>query len=242
MCATIAAPSAYLPWTYLRDRTLLKRPCGAHWPLSTILPFTRNPWIEMKIHAGRWVWDLKSFIYKWLRSFFVYDRIYRAEIRPFRKWLTDRIQYDKKYLDLGAGSGDSFAVYPKQCHPAGLDFSLRMLKLLRKKTASPLVQGDAAFLPFKNGAFAGITAIGLVEYVDSLPDVLSEIHRILQPDGWLAVTISQPNGLNLLRSLTGSRLHLYSIEKFKTLVSDRGFQTHETNKTLFQYQLYLKKS
>ena len=195
----------------------------------------------MSLQINQFVWNLKALFYKWLRSFFAYRWIYQSEIRPFKKWLFSEIHRGKNYLDLATGSGDSLQIYSPENLPIGIDFSFSMLRILKSRFATPLVQAEATKLPFKNGSFAGITAIGLAEYVKSPGELLLEISRVLETDGWLGITISQPNILNLLRNFTGNYLYFYSVKKFSEIASDCGFQFLESNKTLFQSQLYFRK-
>ncbi|NOY77883.1 MAG: methyltransferase domain-containing protein [Calditrichaeota bacterium] len=195
----------------------------------------------MKRPLNRLIWNVKALLYRGLRSFFVYRRIYEAEIRPFKKWLAAEFHPKEKYLDLATGSGDSLKIYPPTLSPVGCDFSFSMLRLLKAKRPVPLVQAEAAELPFRDGVFAGITAIGLAEYISAPGNFLSELSRILGKGGWLAITISQPNVLNLLRNLSGNRLRYDSIRTFSQLAAGQGFQLLQSNKTLFQCQLLFRK-
>ncbi len=144
-------------------------------------------------------------------------------------------------MDLAAGSGDSLEIYPSGVLPVASDFSFSMLRVLKGKAAVPVIQAEATELPFRARAFAGITAIGLVEYIPVPHKLLSELFRVLKDNGWLAITISQPNLLNLLRNFTGNRLHYYSIETFSHLAAEQGFRLVNSNKTLFQCQLLFRK-
>ncbi len=195
----------------------------------------------MKHRTNQFVWNVKAFFYRRLRSFFVYRRIYEAEIRPFKNWLTGEFQSKKTYLDLAVGSGDSLNIYPPGTLLMGSDFSLSMLGVLKAKTDIPLIQAEATELPFQNGAFAGITAIGLTEYISAPRKLFWELSRVLSDQGWLAITISQPNLLNLLRNFSGNRLHYYSIGFFSRLAAEYGFQILHSSKTLFQCQLFFSK-
>jgi len=196
----------------------------------------------MNRRVNRFIWTLKAFFYRRLRSFAVYRWIYEAELRPFRDWLSAEFRRGENYLDLAAGSGDSLGIYPSEVSPVASDFSFSMLRVLKAKAPVPLIQAEATELPFRARAFAGITAIGLVEYIPVPRVLLSEISRVLKDNGWLAITISQPNFLNLLRNFSGSRLHYYSIEKFSQLAAGQGFRLVHSNKTLLQCQLLFQKS
>ncbi len=195
----------------------------------------------MRTPVSQLVWNLKSFYYRWLRRFFAYKWIYRREIRPFHIWLEGQFPPEKRYLDLAAGSGDSLVLFPRNTRVVALDFSSKMLALLREKRPIPVVQGRAESLPFKTASFFGITAIGLTEYVTSAEELLSEVHRILVPGGWFAVTFSQSNFLNLLRNLSGNRIHTHTLSDFSRTAQNSGFRLHASHKTLFQTQVLLRR-
>ncbi len=187
------------------------------------------------------IWNLKSRYYRWLRRFFVTKRIYQAEIRPFRRWLENQFSPNGRYLDLAAGSGDSLSLYPPHAQVVALDLSLAMLHLLKSKFSVPVLQARGERLPFQPAVFSGITAIGLIEYVPLLEMLFAELHRILLPHGWLAVTFSQPNVLNILRNFTGNRVRFYTRRRLAQVANHQGFEIVGWNKTLFQTQVFLRK-
>jgi demethylmenaquinone methyltransferase / 2-methoxy-6-polyprenyl-1,4-benzoquinol methylase len=98
---------------------------------------------------------------------------------------------DLAIADLGAGAG----------HVTGLDFSERMLERARRKTvvrkgALDWVQGDMLALPFADATFDAATVGFGVRNVDDLALSLSELRRVLQPGGRVAILeITQPRGV-----------------------------------------------
>jgi ubiquinone/menaquinone biosynthesis C-methylase UbiE len=101
-----------------------------------------------------------------------------------------------KVLDVGCGTGvyvdelvkRGFSVY-------GLDISKEMVErsLLRieesKKTYVRLSVGDAELLPFKENFFDLIISVGVLEYLPSEINALSEFKRLLKPSGILIFTL-----------------------------------------------------
>jgi SAM-dependent methyltransferase len=95
------------------------------------------------------------------------------------------------WLDLGCGTGNLLAaVAARGIDAVGLDVALRWLVVARRRagleSGERLIGGDAAHLPFPDGAFATVTALGVMEHCDDLPAVLREVHRVLRPGGRFA--------------------------------------------------------
>jgi demethylmenaquinone methyltransferase/2-methoxy-6-polyprenyl-1,4-benzoquinol methylase len=90
-------------------------------------------------------------------------------------------------LDLACGTGDLCCELADAGYrPIGLDFSTRMLELASQRTDAPLVRGDAATLPFHDGAVDGVVCgFALRNFVD-LGTVFAECARILRPGGRIA--------------------------------------------------------
>ena len=96
-------------------------------------------------------------------------------------------------LDLATGTADLAIALAKrnpQAHIVGMDISEKMLEIGKKKVAKqkmdPQIElrvGDAASLPFVDNTFDTVTvAFGVRNYED-LDKGLSEIHRVLKPNG-----------------------------------------------------------
>lgn len=90
-------------------------------------------------------------------------------------------------LDVGCGAGASVAaIVAHSQHVTGVDPSQAMLREARRRLpASTFLQATANALPVKSKAFDLVTAAGSLNYSD-LPRALSEISRVLSPDGYFA--------------------------------------------------------
>jgi demethylmenaquinone methyltransferase/2-methoxy-6-polyprenyl-1,4-benzoquinol methylase len=98
-----------------------------------------------------------------------------AALRP-----SDRV------LDLACGTGDlMFAAAARARTVVGLDITLRMLQLARRKRAAPVVNADMLALPFPGGAFTVVTTGYGLRNVPDLPAAIAEIRRVLAPGGRL---------------------------------------------------------
>ena len=96
-------------------------------------------------------------------------------------------------LDLATGTADlaiALAKRNSQAHIVGMDISEKMLEIGKKKVAKqkmdPQIElrvGDAAYLPFVDNTFDTVTVAFGVRNFEDLDKGLSEIHRVLKPNG-----------------------------------------------------------
>jgi demethylmenaquinone methyltransferase/2-methoxy-6-polyprenyl-1,4-benzoquinol methylase len=99
----------------------------------------------------------------------------------------------KTVLDLATGTADlAMAVARRnpQAHIIGMDISEKMLDIGRAKVVQQkmdeqieLCLGNAAALPFDDNTFDTVTVAFGVRNFEDLDKGLSEIHRVLKPDG-----------------------------------------------------------
>ena len=92
-----------------------------------------------------------------------------------------------KILDLCCGTGDITNLLQKKYHEAlitGVDFSEEMLKIARKKNKKlKFEEADCASLPFPDNSFDLITIGFGLRNTPDYDKVLSEINRVLKPNG-----------------------------------------------------------
>ena len=96
-------------------------------------------------------------------------------------------------LDLATGTADlaiALAKHNPQAHIIGMDISEKMLEIGKAKVAKrglenqiELQVGDAAALPFENNSVDAVTVAFGVRNFENLDKGLSEISRVLKPNG-----------------------------------------------------------
>lgn len=96
-------------------------------------------------------------------------------------------------LDLATGTADlaiALAKYNPQAHIIGVDFSEKMLAIGKEKVKKQGIEnqidlhlGDAATLPFEDQSFDAVTVAFGVRNFEDLQRGLSEICRVLKPNG-----------------------------------------------------------
>jgi demethylmenaquinone methyltransferase/2-methoxy-6-polyprenyl-1,4-benzoquinol methylase len=118
-------------------------------------------------------------------------------------WRKRAIRMIKKYqpksiLDVATGTGD-FAIltakhYREVDHITGLDLSEGMLEIGRKKIIEQklssrisMVKGDSEKLPFEDHSFEALTVAFGVRNFEDLKQGLREMHRVLKPEGVMAI-------------------------------------------------------
>ena len=94
----------------------------------------------------------------------------------------------RRVVEVGCGAAAGARwVATQGAQVVGLDLSAGMLRHAvagneRSRVPVPLVQADAAHLPFRDGTFdVAFTAFGAVPFVDDSAAVMREVHRVLRP-------------------------------------------------------------
>jgi SAM-dependent methyltransferase len=105
----------------------------------------------------------------------------------------------RRVVEVGCGAAAGARwVATQGAQVVGLDLSAGMLRHAvagngRSGVPVPLVQADAAHLPFRDGTFdVAFTAFGAVPFVDDSAAVMREVHRVLRPGGRWVFSVTHP--------------------------------------------------
>jgi len=90
-------------------------------------------------------------------------------------------------LDVGCGDKPWQALFTEVDSYIGLDYLGP--SATAKAALNVDVCGDATELPFRSGSFDSVIAMEVLEHVKQPEMALSEIKRVLRPDGYLVVTV-----------------------------------------------------
>ena len=98
--------------------------------------------------------------------------------------LSDELR-GRRCLEIGIGTGRiGVPLLEAGIDLTGLDLSMPMLaKLAEKRPGSPVVQGDATRMPWRDSTFDRVLAVHVLHLVPSWRDLLDEIRRVLTPGG-----------------------------------------------------------
>ncbi len=107
------------------------------------------------------------------------------------KWQLELLSYVgsvEKLLDVGTGTGEVLLKAKQAKTKVGLDISLGMLKVAKKKCDQcHFLLGDAENLPIKEDTFDGITLSLVYRHLLDRSQFLKEAHRILKKGGKVAI-------------------------------------------------------
>ena len=131
-----------------------------------------------------------------------------------------------KVLDVGCGSGallDELAA--SRAEVWGMDVSPLALDFCRLRGHERLVLGDATKLPFKDGEFDVVTAIGVIEHLDDDATFVSEISRVLKPQGVLVLLTSSFPFLWSAHDVANEHRRRYYLRPLRKMIESKGFRT-----------------
>lgn len=150
--------------------------------------------------------DKDSFLWQNISSLPYFRGLLRAvEARSYKD-----LQLKEPVLDLGCGDGHFASVALPGLHLIGLDPGRRSLKEAAKyKIYHKLAQSAGGHLPFSDGHFSTVVSNSVLEHIDDLYPVISEVSRVLVKGGMFVFCV--PND-QFLRNLSVSnfldRIHL----------------------------------
>ncbi|TCK04617.1 ubiquinone/menaquinone biosynthesis methyltransferase [Phorcysia thermohydrogeniphila] len=109
-------------------------------------------------------------------------------------------------LDLACGTGEIAALVKEKAKTViGLDYSLSMLKVARRKLPElPFVRGDALNLPFKDSSFDTVLVSLSLRHFGNTEKALAEIRRVLKRGGTVRILeVSIPQNPVLRKTFVG---------------------------------------
>ncbi len=103
---------------------------------------------------------------------------------------TKRIAAGSRILDAAVGLGQlAQKLQQRGLRPVGIDASFEAVLHVRKTTSIPAVLGDLTRLPFRSGAFDGVTSGETLEHLDDDAGAVREISRVLKSAGVCIATV-----------------------------------------------------
>lgn len=160
--------------------------------------------------------------------------------------------YHHPILDVASGTGRiSQQLTAHGLYYIGVDISDSMLRLLRKKNPSELVDlvcSSATELPFHGSSFRFLTCFGLTGYFGGKvqQNLMAELSRVLTMNGRAAIDFLRPSTQpsRLIRreeTHEGNRVYLLSLKSIRERIDRANFKILNDNKTPRQIQFLLRK-
>lgn len=118
---------------------------------------------------------------------------FRGTLRAVEARLLQQVELPSPTLDVGSGDGHFASVAFSEPITVGIDPAAQtMPEAQRRGGYISLAQADGGGLPFADRSFASALSNSVLEHVDDLPAVLSEIARVLKPGAPFAITVPGP--------------------------------------------------
>jgi SAM-dependent methyltransferase len=135
-----------------------------------------------------------------------------------------RLPSDGRVLDLGCGAGHDLSSITKTGRGAvGLDYAEPIARIARSISTCPVVVSDMRSIPFRDLAFDGVWASASLLHLPrrDLPTALSEIRRILRPEGRFFASVKAGSGE--MRDKEGRFFALYNQDGWRRSLQEAGF-------------------
>lgn len=132
--------------------------------------------------------------------------VYRRRMETVLDWIGAlRLPAGTPVLDAGCGAGLlSLALAERGLAVTATDSSQEMVDLVARQARERGTPGvsvqraDAHALPFADGEFQLVTALGLIPWLHDAAGAVRELARVLAPGGWMIVTADNRSRLNFV--------------------------------------------
>lgn len=157
----------------------------------------------------------------------------------FRR-LIERFASDRgtSVLDVGTSTGTNLRMLDEMGFRdvTGLDMSEDAIRFCAEKGLPPVRQGDITAMPFADESFGLVLATDVVEHVDDDVRAVSEIARVLVPDGIALFTVPAFQSLWGLQDEVSHHKRRYKRDGFRRLVAGAGLEI--IDQFYFNYLLF----
>ncbi len=151
-------------------------------------------------------------------------------------------------LDIGCGSGSFIKYVAKhtQFKVMGTEVNKKQVDRLQKTDAFPILLGDIDQLSLPSDHFDVITLWDVIEHVPDPISMLTEINKIIKPDGLVVIRV--PNGNSLNSKLFGKywagidaprHYYVFTNETLSMLLTNTGFSIQSHKKDIGSYLNFL---
>lgn len=96
---------------------------------------------------------------------------------------------ERNILAIGCGTGAELEFLSKLGDVTGIDYSQDAVDYCKKNNTVKVLQGDATSLPFQDDTFDLVVAFDVLEHIKDDKKAVSDIFRVLKPEGYLYLTV-----------------------------------------------------
>jgi len=131
-----------------------------------------------------------------------------------------------RVLDVGCGTGGLLdELTPLSDQMCGLDLSKAALRFSLLRGHANLIQADAVALPFPDGYFDVVTAIGVIEHLEDDAVFIQEITRVLKTGGVLILLTSSFPFLWSMHDTANQHMRRYYLSSLHRRLNQAGLKT-----------------
>ena len=165
--------------------------------------------------------------------FVVRQKFFAREIRKLG------LARNANILDLGTSTGTNLQMLKDLgfTNVTGLDLSPEAIRFCAQKGLGPVIEGSIESLPFTDNAFDLVLATDVIEHVDHDLKAVSEINRVLRPNGRVILTVPAFPSLWGLQDEVSHHKRRYRMKPLKEIVRQSGLR--EEKNFYFNYLLFL---
>ncbi|HEX6095046.1 MAG TPA: class I SAM-dependent methyltransferase [Thermoanaerobaculia bacterium] len=130
-----------------------------------------------------------------------------------------------RILDGAVGLGTLAVSLQQRGHRAfGIDYSFDAALHVKKTSTVPVVVGDMTRMPFRDGAFDGVTSGETLEHLEGDADAAREIRRVIRDGGLCVITVPALMSLWSTSDDYYGHLRRYTRENLGAMFRAAGFQ------------------
>ncbi len=96
---------------------------------------------------------------------------------------------ERSGLDIGCGTGANAGILEPYARFVGTDVSVELYRPGLPRPAHPVLLAKGEALPFADGAFGLCTFFDVLEHIDDEDAFLKEVRRVLQPGGFVLLSV-----------------------------------------------------
>jgi SAM-dependent methyltransferase len=129
-----------------------------------------------------------------------------------------------RILDVGCGTGINLDPLGERGTAVGVDASATALEFCARRGLRDLVQARGERLPFPDGTFDVVSAIGVVEHIEADAAAVAEWARVLAPGGHLVLLTSSYRWLWSGHDLSNHHVRRYTAREVRALLVGAGLE------------------
>lgn len=103
------------------------------------------------------------------------------------------------HIDIGIGRGDGTALISSKKRTIGIEYGT-LVAQIAKRIYKDVIQANASELPFKDNTFNSVTMLDSLEHILNPEKALSEVYRVLKPNGILIITTPTKEDFDLKKT------------------------------------------